>query len=353
LNSKGDYFLNIFTEEYPSLESYFRSVILFGKNSASYKFALAKSLLDLSESHNKDTFIPLDDLSIPFSKYICEHLKINDKQTTSSSSRFLNVCRDFNNGTISHDDLILSTKKLGFENVLDAFHNLNQQSIPVSFFEVKKDGRNKGITLTDDIFHLIQSTQHQNFNHEVEARWRLVETAWSLNISPSLLNVYFDDDSKMFFINEDNNLKRIDVTSSRDALNGYQKGKCFYCFNDISVDMGSEALADVDHFLPFILQKELSNYLNGVWNLVLSCKECNRGKEGKFAKIPEFRYLERLHKRNEFFIESHHPLNETLKNQTGKTLAARISFLNKTYNDCLSLSGNIKWQPLYEHEPAF
>lgn len=33
-----------FKEQYPSLESYWRSVILFGRNVASYKFALAKSL---------------------------------------------------------------------------------------------------------------------------------------------------------------------------------------------------------------------------------------------------------------------------------------------------------------------
>ena len=32
----------------PTLENYWRGVILFGKNSASYKFALAKALLEKS-----------------------------------------------------------------------------------------------------------------------------------------------------------------------------------------------------------------------------------------------------------------------------------------------------------------
>lgn len=303
--------MNVFTEEYPSLESYFRSVILFGKNSASYKFALAKSLIDLSEQHNKDTFIPLEDLSIPFSKYICEHLKINNKQATSQSSKFLNACRDFNNGNITYDEIIHLTKKHGFENVLDAFHNVNQQNIPVSFFEVKKEGRSKGIILTDGLFTLNESKQHENFGNEIEARWRLVETAWSLSINPALLNVHFDSETKMFFINEESKNRRINVTSSRDALNGYQKGKCFYCFDDISIDEGSYNLADVDHFIPHVLQKELPINLNGIWNLALACNSCNRGANGKFSKIPAIKYLERLHKRNEFFIESHHPLNET------------------------------------------
>ncbi len=40
--------IQIFQEEYPSLESYWRSIILFGKNVASYKFALSKSLLELA-----------------------------------------------------------------------------------------------------------------------------------------------------------------------------------------------------------------------------------------------------------------------------------------------------------------
>lgn len=41
--------ITTFQEEKPSLESYWRSVILFGNNVASYKFALAKALLELAE----------------------------------------------------------------------------------------------------------------------------------------------------------------------------------------------------------------------------------------------------------------------------------------------------------------
>ena len=47
-----------FYEIEPSLESYWRAVILFGRNVASYKFALAKSLYDLKAEGN--TIITLD-----------------------------------------------------------------------------------------------------------------------------------------------------------------------------------------------------------------------------------------------------------------------------------------------------
>ena len=43
--------------------------------------------------------------------------------------------------------------------------------------------------------------------------------------------------------------------------------------------------------------------INGVWNLVLSCKSCNRGENGKFAKLPKSQpYLEKLYNRNDVFM---------------------------------------------------
>ena len=54
--------MNEFIDYSPSLESYWRSVILFGKNSASYKFSLGKSLLDLVSKEK--TFISLEELAV-------------------------------------------------------------------------------------------------------------------------------------------------------------------------------------------------------------------------------------------------------------------------------------------------
>ena len=97
--------------------------------------------------------------------------------------------------------------------------------------------------------------------------------------------------------------------------------------------MGDDNGCDVDHFYPHTLQKYvLFTDLNGVWNLVLACKDCNRGENGKFARLPDRKYLERLAKRNEFLISSHHPLRETLMQQTGNTVEERRAFMNKMYN---------------------
>ena len=130
-----------FLERQRTLENYWRAVILFGWNVASYKFALAKSLIELSEKGQG--CIKLEDLAEPFSRHIIELAKA-PKQATSSSSRFLEACRSFANGKLSKDELVGQTAKLGFTNVIDAFHIVNPEEIPIRFFtdERKNSGGN-------------------------------------------------------------------------------------------------------------------------------------------------------------------------------------------------------------------
>lgn len=124
--------------------------------------------------------------------------------------------------------------------------------------------------------------------------------------------------------------RRVAVTSSRAALNGYQKGHCFYCFAPITTD-GGEQGADVDHVFPWSLRALLTGNVNGVWNLVLACRDCNRGASGKHDRVPAVELVARLHRRNEFLITSHHPLRETLIAQTGGSEAGRAGFLQANY----------------------
>ncbi|MBM7037431.1 HNH endonuclease family protein [Vibrio ulleungensis] len=309
----------------PSLENYWRSIILFGNNVASYKFALAKSLYELDK--RPDDLVSLQELAVPFSRNLCEHLKHSPKQITAKSSQFLKACNQFNNNEISQDQLIDETVKRGFNNVITAFHTVNRESIEKQFF-IDERKLNKGIRLTDNFFELTESEQYKNFSIETEARWRLVEEGWRLGVSRSLISVHYDDVAKTLYTSS--KARRVDITSCRDSLNGYQKGHCFYCHTPVSVESGSSRLADVDHFFPWRLNDTISN-VNGVWNLVLSCGECNRGIGGKSSKVPDISLLARLHRRNEYFINSHLPLRETLIQQTGKNEQQRVSFLQQQY----------------------
>ena len=342
--------MTVFNDVQPSIENYWRSIILFGRNVASYKFALGKSLLELAQRGTE--IVTLEQLSEPFSRNICEHLKLVDKQATSKTSRFLDACRKFNAADIKQEELLDATTKLGFNNVIDAFHVVHDGEIGLRFFTDERRANEKGIRLTQDLFRLTEQFQHRNLPAEVEARWRLVETAWELNLPRHILKVGYDTDSESLVV-ENRMWERKTITCCRDALNGYQKGKCFYCFCDISVVDNSEELADVDHFFPHVLKPyDIGNLLDGVWNLVLACPSCNRGANGKFAQLPELRYLERLNIRNDFLIHSHHPLSETLILQTGSNESLRQQFLQKTYQTAKELLIR-NWKPEYEHEPAF
>lgn len=324
----------------PSLETYWRSIILFGRNSASYKFALAKSLIDLAG--NQNDLITLEQLAQPFSKHLCEHLKLSEKQGNRQGSRFLDACRQFNAGELSDDALVIATQKLGFVNVIDAFHNVNQGEIPQRFFidERKQSG---GIRVTEALFELFSDDGSRSLYDETESRWRLVETAWDLKLSRNLIVVHSDLESERLFANLSN--RRVDITSSRGGLNGYQKGRCFYCYDHISIEPGSADLADVDHFFPHVLKqsRQLLN-LDGVWNLVLACQSCNRGHDGKFAKVPSTTLLTRLHKRNEYLITSHHPLRETLIRQSGVSEPVRRNFLQQCYTHAIDTLIHT-WEP--------
>lgn len=338
-----------FIETSPSLDNQWRAVILFGRNSASYKFALAKALIELAPN-SQNTSISLEQLAVPFAKHLCKHLQRSDKQATSSNSQFLEACRQFNQGKLSANQLQDKTIALGFNNVLDAFHNVNQKVIPAQFF-INEAKINKSIKLTDDFYALLVEKDTLNLEMETEARWRLVETAWDLNLNKQLIAVHYDLEQDVLYVEDQ--FKRTDITKARSALNGYQKGHCFYCFDEIVITPLAPQLADVDHFLPHTLKSVLSkSNLDGVWNLVLSCPDCNRGIGGKFAKIPTLQLLKRLHKRNEYLILSHHPLRETLIRQTGQDASLRQQFLQQCYDQAKAHLIHT-WQPQEKREILF
>jgi hypothetical protein len=322
----------------PNVEDCWRGVVLYGRNTASYKFALASALLEINPRAGQ--LVKLDELAPVYSKNIARHLKDAPKQITTTTGKFLKACQDFNvDGEL--DKLVDVTVAHGFANVIDAFHIVGQNPVHHRFFidERKFSG---GIRITDEFAQLSESMQAGNVELEVEARWRLVETAWNLEIAPSILCVKLDDSTGQLFAQD--RMRRRNITSCRDALNGYQKGHCFYCGAVLALS-GEHMNVDVDHFFPHRLKAmDLGVYIDGIWNLVLACSDCNRGTDGKFGSIPSLRLLERLHARNEYLIGSHHPLRETLIQQTGRTITDRAGFLNLTYQ-------RVQLSPLHGWEP--
>ena len=331
----------------PTGDAFWRAVILFGRNSATYKFALGRTLLDMAQQGR--TTVSLEDLADPFARQVCEHLRHSPRQGTATRSRFLDACNEHLRGERSWTDLVATTTRLGFVNVIDAFHVVGQGEVGMRFFQDARKESN-GIVLTDELLTLAASPEANSLAREVEARWRLVETAWNVGIAANLLEVGIDAEVERLIV-LGTAQGRTDVTSVRDALNGYQLGQCFYCSASISPDPSSALAADVDHFYPFVLGGQLGSSvnINGVWNLVLSCRDCNRGEGGKFDRIAAMDFLYRLEERNNYLINSHHPLRETLMRQTGNREAERQAFLQRVDVDAVAARGvkeSARWRPI-------
>jgi hypothetical protein len=329
----------LFIPPSPTVEDCWRGVVLYGRNTASYKFALASALLALKPQSGE--LVKLEDLAPVFAPSIADHLKVAPKQITTTNGKFIQACLAFNqDGELS--PLVDAAVAYGFANVIDAFHIVGSSPVHHAFF-VDERRANRGVRITNEFSQMLAGLQAVNLGEEVAARWSLVETAWNLGVSANLLSVQHDESlGELFAI--DASQRRRSVTSSRSALNGYQKGRCFYCRTELQL-VGERMNTDVDHFFPHRLkQSGLGVNLDGVWNLVLACPSCNRGTNGKFDRIPSLKLLERLHQRNEYLIGSHHPLRETLMQQTGVDAKVRIGFLNHIYQS-VQLSPVMAWEP--------
>jgi hypothetical protein len=67
-----------FVGRIPSLDDYWRGIILYGRNVASYKFALAKTLLDLRPVSGQ--LVKLTELAPVFAGHVAAHLLNADRQ---------------------------------------------------------------------------------------------------------------------------------------------------------------------------------------------------------------------------------------------------------------------------------
>ena len=137
---------------------------------------------------------------------------------------------------------------------------------------------------------MAEGVQFANLYGEAESRWRLVETAWKIGISSHLIDIAYDGEKELLYVPRHILQRGADITSARDALNGYQKGRCFYCYRHITIQPKDNDLAHVDHVIAHYFKRHGFENLDGIWNLVLACQKCNNGEDGKlFFQIKSFK----------------------------------------------------------------
>ena len=300
-----------------------RQIILFGKNSATYKFALMKTLLEFSPCSE----IQYSEIGQPFLEHLVNHHKICPYQYNRASTQLAKAIDQYLVGQLSWDDLFLVAEKSIYNNVFDAAHNIGGGKIrePSVLFENLK--QEKKIVLTDSLNSLQETTENRiSLIEETEARWRIVEEAWRAGVSP---NLFFDRQEKSFYRKAKN--RRINLRSAVPTLMPYQKNECFYCSRPLSqtAKETDEKFAQVEHVLPWSrLQEEFTEpdfLVDGIWNLVLSCKDCNHGPGGKHSRIPDERIFARLYQRNILFSKEHGHLVKTgVLNSLGISVANQM-----------------------------
>jgi 5-methylcytosine-specific restriction endonuclease McrA len=266
-------------------EDFWRAVILYGLNSATYKIALAQCLVQYGRGDQND--IPVEQLAGDFFGVYKERLTSGRPQLAQPNRWTImeRVVVQERTGMLSRDEAIAYVAREAFNDVLPRFHTVSDRSLPFTFYVF--DG--KRLRLDDAVFDLFANGNHQDLVEETNARWDLLEAAFTMRrehwaLSNNVREMYLQ-----------NGYRRTNVTHLRPILNGYQHNRCFYC-DDVMID----GEVHVDHMIPRqVIQHD------EVWNLVLAHRFCNLQKNDN---LPDRRYLEKLLERNEHFIASNHPI---------------------------------------------
>lgn len=295
-------------------QDYWRAIVLYGNNVATYKLALADCLIAFAEQ--RMTHVSRHELAQAFFVRYRDRL-VNGLPQQSNPARKTVLERTvaaYQTGQLTETAAIEQVARQGFGDVVPRFHTVNGAPVPLTFYEQTATG----LVLTDALLSLFSERLRPDLQSEVASRWDLVEAAFAMHLPVEVLGT----NEHTFY--RTNGYERVDITSTHPVLNGYQNGLCFYCGEPLD-EAGSlgGALVHVDHVIPrtFLQHDE-------IWNLVLAHSACNLAKS---AQLPALRYVERLYKRNEYYIASNHPIRRQLIRQLGNTPTTRRSFLQQVY----------------------
>jgi len=268
------------------LEQLFINIISKGKKDNTYKFALAKYLLDLSKTikNEQDILISYQDISEAFLKYYwIQECKYKIKQDFKKNSQPVVITiiqkycgqdyiptsyeKYFKNRKEIRKSIIQDIEANCLKDVIPRFqpkeynkfysHNHTVSANGKKFYMPIKAKRN--IILNIDAIMFLKN------NYDLLYKSLILEWAKFLektNFTPRLI-------SKIENLGD----------NKRNSLNKYKKilmkidNLCFYCNENLN-----DKKIHIDHFIPwsYIFEDE-------IWNLVLSCSSCNLKKSDYLA----------------------------------------------------------------------
>lgn len=303
---------------------FWKAIVLYGLNAATYKIAFAKTLLILAEQNRSS--VTWSKLSEEYFKQFKKRLKNSEMPQLSNPKRLTvmeRILKRVDRGLITETQAIEEVGKDAFNDVIKRFHSIGRDKdfAKDKFYEFNH-GNN--LIIKDSVFLIAQNMPNELFD-EINARWSLLESAFlmkrdSFSLENDIREIYLDQRAK-----------RTNITKNIPFLSGYQGNTCFYCCEPINDDN-----IHVDHVLPFqVLQHD------EIWNLVLSHSLCN---ESKSDNVVGPSYIEKLIARNENIMGSNHPWKNKIKEQLGDNPDARKIELEQHYDNVKSVLGRNYWR---------
>jgi hypothetical protein len=316
---------------------YWKGIVLYGLNSATYKIALGKTLLALAGRGAVE--VPWSDLSREFLEQYLQRLNEQVRPQQGNPKRrtvMETIVSQYHVGAIDLQGAIDSVGSRAFEDVIPRFQTIGTDTEIVRGRFYEYDAGHK-IVLTDALLS-IQDSAHQELGAELGARWSLLEGAFLI----SQKNFTLANDIRGIYLAK--GYDRTDLTGNIPFLSGYQGNICFYC---------SEPIAAGDIHVDHVIPRQVVRH-DEIWNLVLSHSSCNLLKSDHLVAE---HYVRKLIARNENIMGSNHPWRHKISAQLGKTPQKRGTALRVHYDRARKVLGPYYWggdgKYVAEHDPFF
>jgi len=296
---------------YEHLQLFFHQILTKGSKANTYKFALARFLLDYSRNLEKQHIkkkiskqekekIHYSDIAKHFLKYYWHQeckFKIIQNHDPKKIPNIIKIIRKIF-GTEYIPDYFSDMKKEKIQQaenqiVKDVFGKGHKSQVVPRFQNLKGESTRKLFYDYDDDGISVNPEALEFFHEHYNILFKVVILEWAkflekINTLPRII-------SKV----ESEEIRRISLSSYKKTYRDFTK--CFYCPN-ILVDREIH----VDHFIPWSYIFE-----NEAWNLVLACRNCNSKKSDRLAQE---KFLENLISRNKENEKTIEKLGKSLRN---------------------------------------
>lgn len=311
---------------------YWKGIVLYGLNQATYKIALGKTIIELT-SLGKES-IEWNQLSKAYLDNYVARLKKNrfpQQNNPARKTKMERIVDSLESGSIDYSNAISLVETEAFNDVIPRFQTIgtDKEIVGERFYHFDFG---KKLYLHDSTFKIVEDSKNELIE-ELDARWSLLEGAFSMahgdwHLSNSVRDIYLE-----------NGYSRTNITGNIPFLQGYQGNICFYCGEPIENND-----IHVDHVLPrqFIQHDE-------IWNLVLSHSICNLNKNDSLIGK---HYFEKLIARNENIMGSNHPWKKKISDALGSSNIKRATSMWKHYENAKVVLKNNFWEnsPNYNRE---